>query len=557
MKEVVPCLPRVSQIPGPRGATGATGNAGSNGSNGVTPTTTTTSPFTMPASAAEVTITVGSTSWMAIGMPLFIETAGNFTVVTVISATTVRVQAQTATGNAAAGTTIASGKKVVTGAVMTPDSTVTNGLNARITSLESTPQGNRSWYSTTAPSAITNVLRTGDIWFDTDDGYKMYRWDGTAWGPVNKVLELPDFGTGIRPIVKVNSLPTSGYSDGDFVWLQTDGKLYRRTGGQWTKAVATGDLVGQIDGQTMIVDGTIITQKLGANSVTADKVGANQVITLSANVGVGVINNQHISTLSAGKISAGDIQTVNIGYAGRIFHPSAYDLVGTACTATATVAGGKLTAVAVTAGGSGYASAPAVTISGGGGTGAAASAVVVDGVVTAIVVTDPGSGYTTTPTVTVGRQVAYRYFRSTDFGTSFADNFTFAAGNGFTFTQPTPVTAYGPGNASWDVTGAVPTMCPDSGGKLLVQLQGRLIGHQGNILLYCKVNGGAAQPLASAYSEAGSTGSKRAVIDATRKITGLTHTSRVEFFVAPANANGDVETNVICRYEIDVTFLNW
>ena len=202
MKEVVPCLPRVSQIPGPRGATGASGNAGTNGSNGVTPTTTTTSPFTMPASAAEVTITVGATSWMAIGMPLFVETAGNFTVVTVISATTVRVQAQTATGNAAAGTTIASGKKVVTGAVMTSDSTVTNGLNTRITALESTPQGNRSWYSTTAPSAITNVLRTGDIWFDTDDGYKMYRWDGTQWVDVQRVLQAADFGAGIRPIVK-------------------------------------------------------------------------------------------------------------------------------------------------------------------------------------------------------------------------------------------------------------------------------------------------------------------------------------------------------------------
>jgi hypothetical protein len=478
MKEVVPCLPRVSQIPGPRGATGATGNAGSNGSNGVTPTTTTTSPFTMPAAAAEVTITVGATSWMAIGMPLFIETAGNFTVVTVISATTVRVQAQTATGNAAAGTTIASGKKVVTGAVMTPDSTVTNGLNARITSLESTPQGNRSWYSTTAPSAITNVLRTGDIWFDTDDGYKMYRWDGTQWVDVQRVLQAADFGTGIRPIVKVTSLPTSGYSDGDFVWLQSDGKLYRRVGGSWTKALATGDLVGTIDG-TMIVDGTLVAQKLAANSVTADKVGANQIITQAANIGDGVITDAKIGTLSAGKITAGDIQSVNLGYAGGIFHPS-------------------------------Y----------------------------------------------IAGAYAGRYFRTTEFGTSFADNFTFAAGTGFTFTQPTPVTAYGPGNASWRINNS-PAMCPDSGNNLLVQMQGRLIGYHGNILLYCKVNGGSAIPLASSYSEAGNNDSRRAVIDATRKLTGITPTSRVEIFVAPANGNGDVAANVTCRYEIDVTFFNW
>lgn len=556
MKELVPCLPRVSQIPGPRGASGTAGTAGNSGTNGVSPFTTTTSPFTMPAAAAEVTVTVGTTAWMAVGMPIFIETAGHFTVVTVISATSVRLQAQTAVGNAAAGALIASGKKTVTGAVMTPDSTVTAGLNSRITSLESTPQGNRSWYSATAPSAVTNILRTGDIWFDTDDGYKMYRWDGTQWVDVQRVLQQADFGTGIRPIVKVNSLPTSGYSDGDFVWLQTDGKLYRRVNGSWTRAIATGDLVGQVDGSTFIVDGTIIAQKLGANSVTADKVGSNQILTKAANIGAGVIKNSHISTLSAGKITAGDIQAVNLGYAGGIFHPEGYTLVGTACTATASVANGGVSAVSVTAGGSGYADSPVVTLSGGGGTGAQAFAIAENGVVTSIVVTDPGTGYTSAPTVSVARQVAYRYFRTTEFGTSFADNFTFAAGNAFTFTQPTPVTAYGPGNASWRINNA-PAMCPDSGGNLLVQMQGRLIGYQGPILLYCKVNGGSATPLASAYSEAGSVSVQRAIIDSTRKLTGITPTSRIEIFVAPANANGDVAANVTCRYELDVTFFNW
>lgn len=52
-------------------------------------------------------------------------------------------------------------------------------------------------------------------------------------------------------------------------------------------------------------------------------------------------------------------------------------------------------------GGSGYTSAPAVTITGGAGTGATAEAVVdlVTGKVTAIVVTSPGLNYTTVPTV--------------------------------------------------------------------------------------------------------------------------------------------------------------
>jgi autotransporter-associated beta strand protein len=51
------------------------------------------------------------------------------------------------------------------------------------------------------------------------------------------------------------------------------------------------------------------------------------------------------------------------------------------------------------AGGSGYTSAPSVTISGGGGTGATATATVSGGSVTAITVTAAGSGYTSEPTI--------------------------------------------------------------------------------------------------------------------------------------------------------------
>lgn len=55
----------------------------------------------------------------------------------------------------------------------------------------------------------------------------------------------------------------------------------------------------------------------------------------------------------------------------------------------------------VTAGGTGYTSAPTVTISGGGGSGATATATVTAGSVSAITVTHVGSGYTSTPTVSI------------------------------------------------------------------------------------------------------------------------------------------------------------
>jgi autotransporter-associated beta strand protein len=56
---------------------------------------------------------------------------------------------------------------------------------------------------------------------------------------------------------------------------------------------------------------------------------------------------------------------------------------------------------AVTAGGTGYTSAPTVTISGGGGTGATAIANESGGVVTSITITDPGEGYWGAPSISL------------------------------------------------------------------------------------------------------------------------------------------------------------
>lgn len=58
-----------------------------------------------------------------------------------------------------------------------------------------------------------------------------------------------------------------------------------------------------------------------------------------------------------------------------------------------------VTAITIGNGGTGYTSAPAVTLTGGGGTGATAEATVSGGVITKITVTNAGQGYTTAPTV--------------------------------------------------------------------------------------------------------------------------------------------------------------
>ncbi|MCC6483339.1 MAG: hypothetical protein IT209_00705 [Armatimonadetes bacterium] len=60
---------------------------------------------------------------------------------------------------------------------------------------------------------------------------------------------------------------------------------------------------------------------------------------------------------------------------------------------------GAVSNIKVTAGGSGYATAPTVSLSGGSGTGATAAAVVSGGVVTGVKILTKGSGYTSAPSV--------------------------------------------------------------------------------------------------------------------------------------------------------------
>jgi len=78
-----------------------------------------------------------------------------------------------------------------------------------------------------------------------------------------------------------------------------------------------------------------------------------------------------------------------------------------AATATATRSTTTVGSIAVDTGSEGYYTAPAVTITGGGGSGATATATITGGRVTSITVTAAGTGYTSDPTVTIAAPGAY------------------------------------------------------------------------------------------------------------------------------------------------------
>ena len=117
--------------------------------------------------------------------------------------------------------------------------------------------------------------------------------------------------------------------------------------------------------------------------------GANQITLI--NLGSGT--NSLVKIIPA---------SVTLGNASNITTTVPHNLSGPSGSgAIARVTNGVVNSIAVTAGGSGYTSAPTVTITGGGGTGATATAVVISNQVSSIAITNAGSGYTSTPTVTI------------------------------------------------------------------------------------------------------------------------------------------------------------
>ena len=87
-----------------------------------------------------------------------------------------------------------------------------------------------------------------------------------------------------------------------------------------------------------------------------------------------------------------------VDHTANLSAANTYAAIATAIQTTITT--GTVASVTVTAGGTGYTSAPTVVFTGGGGTGAAGTATVTAQAVTVVTITNAGTGYTSAPVVT-------------------------------------------------------------------------------------------------------------------------------------------------------------
>lgn len=176
----------------------------------------------------------------------------------------------------------------------------------------------KAYYQTTAP---TTGMTEGDIWFDTDDGYKLYYYTGTAWVSVqdtaiaaaqSAATAAQTTADGKNKIYRQATTPTGTFSVGD-LWFNT----------------ANDNAISRWDGSTWVANtlGNNALASISANKITAGTIDAS-VITVSninaGNISTGTLAAARIATgsLDATKIVAGSITASQISsayvYAGTI-----------------------------------------------------------------------------------------------------------------------------------------------------------------------------------------------------------------------------------------------
>jgi uncharacterized repeat protein (TIGR01451 family)/fimbrial isopeptide formation D2 family protein len=199
-------------------------------------------------------------------------------------------------------------------------------------------------------------------------------------------------------ITFVSSVPANGVS----------GVLDPTVGTNGTVTWTVGSVVAGATA-TLVINGTVLSTISGASTTNTATLTDTYTPTLTASATTVIASpNVVISKRSNGtNFVPGDtfsytLSVVNAG-SGAATGVTVTDTLPAFLTPVSnafSTTGGSVAVINITNGGSGYASAPLVTISGGGGSNATATAVISGGSVVRVYITNVGSGYTSAPTVT-------------------------------------------------------------------------------------------------------------------------------------------------------------
>ena len=161
---------------------------------------------------------------------------------------------------------------------------------------------NTVFYQTAQPP--TTGRKTGDTWFDTDDGNRIYRWDGSKW-------TAAPFGTNAIANAAITNALIANLDAGK---ITTGTLAAARIGAESITAekLAAGSVIaGKIAANAVtastIATGAVNADKLAANSVIAGKIAANAVT--AGTIAAGSINADELAAgaVTADKLAAGAV----------------------------------------------------------------------------------------------------------------------------------------------------------------------------------------------------------------------------------------------------------
>lgn len=158
-----------------------------------------------------------------------------------------------------------------------------------------------SFFQTSAPTA-TGV---GDIWFDTDDGNKMYRWSGSSWvvaqdtaitTAINAASDAQATADGKVNTYFQASAPTPE-AVGD-LWIETDAqnRLWRWNGSTWQLSTDT-RVTAAINTDGTIASNAVVTTSIASNAVSKLTAASS---TSSVNIGSTWTTIQTVSVTTNG-----------------------------------------------------------------------------------------------------------------------------------------------------------------------------------------------------------------------------------------------------------------
>ena len=176
---------------------------------------------------------------------------------------------------------------------------------------------NTVFYQTTQPP--TTGRKTGDTWFDTDDGNRIYRWDGSKWAAAQFGTNAIANATITNALIADATIQSAKIAALDAGKITTGILAAARIGAESITAeklaagsVIAGKLAANAVTASTIVAGAVTLDKLAANSVNASKIVSGSIT--AAQLAANTITGDKIKagTIAAGNLAANSVTSDNI-----------------------------------------------------------------------------------------------------------------------------------------------------------------------------------------------------------------------------------------------------